>query len=246
LKDKTHYLTSKYSRPQFCQFYEDRFSIMDENLKPQTGTPSEKDLNKIHVFWNSAMGVFGKSSRINKLILLTFPVSSAFLVGLKSSSGSRENNISCRIRTEYQKKTVGFQRKEAVERLKKRFELKTGHLNYKQYIREMLDSKIAVSPFGSGEIAYRDFEIFTCGTALLKPDMSFVDTWPNLYKDQETYSAYQWDFSNLEEKVEYLLSNNNWKEIAEKGQERYRYYLSNKKGREEFCRRVVDIANRDY
>lgn len=68
-----------------------------------------------------------------------------------------------------------------------------------QYYREMLRSRICVSPFGYGEICWRDFEAVACGCLLVKPDMSHLRTRPSIFEPGETYVPVRWDFSDLEE-----------------------------------------------
>ena len=63
----------------------------------------------------------------------------------------------------------------------------------KEYRKNMYESKFVVSPFGCGEICYRDYETFMAGAALIKPDMSHLETWPNLYIPNETYFPISWD-----------------------------------------------------
>ena len=36
-----------------------------------------------------------------------------------------------------------------------------------------------------------------CGNILVKPDMSHLNTWPNIYED-DCYLKLDWDFGNLE------------------------------------------------
>ncbi len=80
-------------------------------------------------------------------------------------------------------------------------------VNPEEYYREMLRSKICVSPFGYGEVCWRDFEAVICGCLLVKPDMSHIETHPNIYRPYETYVPVKWDFSDLEEKCVRYLAN---------------------------------------
>ena len=68
---------------------------------------------------------------------------------------------------------------------------------------------MALSPFGMGEICFRDFECMQFGTIIVKPDVSRLDTIPNIYEDDETYIAVNYDWSNLNEKIDYVLSDFN-------------------------------------
>ena len=57
-----------------------------------------------------------------------------------------------------------------------------------------------------GEICFRDFECIYVVTIMIKPDMSMVLTEPNIYIDKETYFAVNYDWSNLNEVVDEILS----------------------------------------
>lgn len=69
------------------------------------------------------------------------------------------------------------------------------------YYREMLRSRMSLSPFGFGEICWRDFESILCGSLLIKPDMSHVETAPDLFDPGKTYVPVAWYYSDLGEVV---------------------------------------------
>ncbi len=74
-----------------------------------------------------------------------------------------------------------------------------------QYMRELDRSKICFSPFGFGEIAWRDYEAIVSGSVLLKPDCVHLDIQPNIFRPGETYMPVRWDFEDVAEKAEVLL-----------------------------------------
>ncbi len=78
-----------------------------------------------------------------------------------------------------------------------------------QFYNNMYNSKITMAPIGYGETAVRDIEAASFGSVLIKPDMSYVNTKPFVYEDGETYIACKYDWSDLEEKIDYVLSNYN-------------------------------------
>ncbi|MDA8791503.1 hypothetical protein N9M93_04055, partial [Candidatus Pelagibacter bacterium] len=86
-------------------------------------------------------------------------------------------------------------------------------LNKKNYINQIRLSKYVLSCYGWGEICYRDWEAAINYSLILKPDMSNIDTWPNLYNSYKTYVPLLWDLSDLEyqiyrlEKGEYDIEN---------------------------------------
>ena len=87
------------------------------------------------------------------------------------------------------------------------FKCITEQLPYEQYISNLYSSKVCLSPFGMGEICFRDFEVMALNTLLIKPDMSMVITKPNIYIDGETYFGVQYDWSNLNEVIQSVMDN---------------------------------------
>ncbi len=76
-----------------------------------------------------------------------------------------------------------------------------------QYLKELARAKICFSPFGYGEVCWRDFEAALYGSLLIKPDMSHLRTAPEFYVKDETYVSVAWDFSDLQEKMDFYLHN---------------------------------------
>lgn len=95
------------------------------------------------------------------------------------------------------------------------------------YFDELAKSKIAVSPFGWGEVCWRDFEAIACGCLLVKPSMEHVETYPFRYEDGETYVSVRWDLSDLEEKCRYYLTHEDERlRIVHNAATAYRTYFS--------------------
>ena len=80
-------------------------------------------------------------------------------------------------------------------------------LPFQEYMNALYRSRLALSPFGMGEVCYRDFEILGLGVAMIKPSMELVDTSPNCYVEDETYIPVNLDWSNLNEVVKKTLDN---------------------------------------
>ncbi len=76
-----------------------------------------------------------------------------------------------------------------------------------EFIEAMKRSKIGLSPFGMGELCYRDLEFIQYGCLLIKPDMSKVITEPDFFKPMETYVPVKPDWSDLNETIEKILDN---------------------------------------
>ena len=76
-------------------------------------------------------------------------------------------------------------------------------------MNQLRNSKISIGAFGWGEICYREFEAIKMGTAIIFPNVDYLETWPNIYQDNFSYLSYKLDFSDLLEKIELLLDDNN-------------------------------------
>lgn len=67
----------------------------------------------------------------------------------------------------------------------------------RRFRAEMARARIALSPFGWGEVTDRDFHAINHGCLLVKPDMSHLVTEPNVYRPGVTYVPVRWDGSDL-------------------------------------------------
>lgn len=77
----------------------------------------------------------------------------------------------------------------------------------KEFLTELAQSKMCFSPFGYGEVCWRDYEAALYGALLLKPDMSHLQTNPDIFVKDETYVALSWDFSDFQDVVEFYVNN---------------------------------------
>lgn len=94
---------------------------------------------------------------------------------------------------------------EAVDRITG-IEKTSGMIAKDLYMAELGRSKICFSPFGYGEICWRDFEAIAMGAVLLKPSMEHIESDPDIYVADETYVPVRWDFADLGDQVHALLS----------------------------------------
>ena len=175
----------------------DKFTLILES-----GPVATDQLGKIHVGYNLAL---------DRLITNLYAKSR-----LVTSSKVKENDIIFRgaVKSEA---WVYHLRKDVEPVLKRlpdsyRIIMPTKRVPVAEYYREMTSSKICISPFGFGEICWRDFEAVLCGCLLIKPDMGHVETNPDIFKPYETYVPVKWDFSDLAEKCVHYLENESERE----------------------------------
>lgn len=104
----------------------------------------------------------------------------------------------------YQNQKISFQRNKLYDILRRiniNDSIIGGKVSRGEYLRELEQSKISVSPFGWGEICYRDFESMYSQAILFKPDVSHLKTFPDFFNNNETYIPLRWDLSDTEQKL---------------------------------------------
>ncbi|ADY51392.1 hypothetical protein Pedsa_0820 [Pseudopedobacter saltans DSM 12145] len=111
----------------------------------------------------------------------------------------------------------------------------------RQYWKELRNSKLCVSPYGWGEICYRDFEAFISGSLLVKPSMEHLETYPNVFLPHQTYIPLNWDLDQLSEKLEDIIRQpQKYQEIAMEGQKIYKEVIYNS---QEFIDHIKKIVS---
>jgi len=159
------------------------------DIIPETPPLSEKQVAKIILGWNIALD--------DKIFNLTRDIKPSKL------QLSRHVDVSCRASVGSEQWTYGMRNDavKAINAMSEKFDIfaPTDRVSQQEYYDEMLNSRITLSPFGFGELCWRDFEAIACGSVLVKPDMSHIDTYPDLFVPGETYLPIAWDYSNLEE-----------------------------------------------
>jgi hypothetical protein len=162
----------------------------------RSGVVRENDLHKIVVGWNMALS--------KDILALWTRVSNA---------PQAQKTIDCAFRGSVKLNTItGYMRRDASNHLKhlsERFNIivSAAHIPLTEYYRELMESRICVSPFGFGELCWRDFEAVLCRSLLIKPDMSHIETSPDIFQPYVTYVPVKWDLSDLEDVCAYYLKN---------------------------------------
>ncbi len=241
LKDRSRYQRGYYGGRIFTDYYHTDFGVDDSSVLRPLATVSASDLHKIKVAWGHALADYGRWAqhlrRLRKRIPLPAFYSQRFVKPLE-----RTVDASFRFGSSYRRETVAFQR-QLVRETASALGYPTEKIARTEYLRELRESKVSVSPFGWGEPSYKDFEVIINGSALLKPDMSHVETWPDLYVAGKTYLPFKWDCSDLREVLDDVLSGDKWRQLATRAQAVYGKYLFEREGAEEFCARFRDLVS---
>jgi hypothetical protein len=166
-----------------------------ENPIPHSGTVSDEQMNKIFAGYN-----IGMDEKITSLFRDTRPASPA----------DKTVDVMCRAACDSSSWLYALRGNvgaalQPLARQGFKVVLPDRRVDQKAYYEEMRSSRICVSPFGYGELCWRDFESVLMGSLLVKPDMSHVRTEPNIFIPGETYVPVRWDFSDLAEVCERYL-----------------------------------------
>lgn len=103
-----------------------------------------------------------------------------------------------------------------------------GIVSKKRYFAELMASKVVFSPFGWGEVCFRDYEAVACGCLLLKQDMSHLTTEPDIYRPMQTYIPIRWDLSDMHDRLAWIEKNpREAADIARRGRQALRDYFRN-------------------
>jgi len=154
-------------------------------------------------------------------------------------AAKRSREIYVRMGLNFPRKTIGYQRLKLAEAMGKQ-----PRVSRAKYYREMKESKVVVSPFGWGEINNRDFEAFIYGCLLVKPSMNHLETFPHFFQDGETFLSYNWDLSDMTEKIDDAVANYpQYLEIAKNAQDLYASSVFSRSGRERFVQHFDKLIN---
>jgi hypothetical protein len=212
--DRSKYMESFYGKRIYSDFYHKTMGITEspapEPLQPLTD-PAQ--LSKLRISWNLAFGQYPASKVKAKLASKLYPYigpTGLNLLQSKFPSGSQPPSPTlAKCHARFQIKTyrtsVSFQRKLFQDITKDHPDFLTGMVPLNQYNREIQTIQATLSPFGWGELCFRDIEAILNGSVILKPQMDHVETWPNIYLKDETFVSIKWDGSDLLEKAEDLL-----------------------------------------
>jgi hypothetical protein len=231
--DGENYRRDLYAKNLFADYYHHKYHVSDRDVEYRCSPVlNGEDAKRIGLSWSIGVGDYPRRhwpQRIGTALARAgFPGLGRFFKtgrGKKPppdfSGAARSVAVHARI-DPVSCESIAYQRRLFLERIAGNPLFLTGIVPQNQYYRELYDSKITLSPFGWGEVCFRDFEAVISGSLLLKPDMSHLQTWPDIYLPYETYVPVNWDGTDLVEKTETFLANDRERRrIAENAYEQY-------------------------
>lgn len=219
LQDRACYETPHYGGRLFTDYYHRRHNVGDECPIWSDPVSEAPLLAKLRLAWSPALFPYDVvANRMAKIYARArMPVLLKWPRRYFSPKGRRPVDVSCRMSMGHKRDTVVHQRKLLAKALDGRVD--TGFVSRRRYAREMRTAKAVISPFGWGEYALRDYEAMVSGAALIKPDMGHLETWPDIYRRDETYLSVDWDLNALSQVLDGILSRpGECREVAQRGQ----------------------------
>lgn len=240
--ERSHYLRAVYGARLFAEYSHDQ-GVQDAEAPPTQAPLSQHDAGRLAVSWNTGLANYSLLGPRRGSLYRWLPTRRAFVPPRRfvSPSARRVVAVSCRMGLRYRYATVGHQRQRMAEQLV--HHRRTDRISKFAYMRELAASRVVASPFGYSEINYKDFETFLAGAALLKPDMSHLETWPNYYRPDDTYIRHSWDLADVPQRLEEALRDTERTvAIAQRGQDLHRWHVADRAGQEAFVQRFVSIV----
>jgi hypothetical protein len=243
LKDRKAYMKYHYGNRIWADFYHHAEGIKDDDDAVSRNVTDPALLDRLRVSWNSGLADYSLHGplrmalrdRIPSDALLRFPTR------FTPADSKRDIPFVCRMGTSYARNSVAHQRRRIAELLRGR--MATDKLGRRAFLQEMRNTRLVVSPFGFGEITLKDFEAILCGATLLKPDMSHLETWPDIFRGGDTIVTHKWDLSDFLDRVtEAEDQRRDLASIAAAAQDVYRTALSGRVAADGFVARVQSIV----
>ena len=261
-KDKSLYRKDYYGGRIFSDYYHEHFNVNDVDVFQQH-YPLEKEYEeKVDLSWNIGLGNIHESFTLKSYLKRIFPFASSkpnYNQKFVNPNDKKPIDLYIRTSANLARPSVAFHRQELLRKLTdyqnnhkiismvgsnvknsnhsldSLLESNSKRIPTKKIRKIMEMTKVMPSPFGWGELGVRDYEAFKYGALLLKPDMSHMETWPNLFIPEKTFVPLNWSFSDLAEKMEKVLSDETYRiDISIAGQDVYKASIS-EEGMNDFC-----------
>ncbi|MEQ9437866.1 MAG: hypothetical protein RIG62_02420 [Cyclobacteriaceae bacterium] len=223
--EQTYYFNRKYADFYATWQNRPRESFEANELLSQ----HTEHVHKIGLWWNIAYNILAAVPRWERWLDVYFRNKTPEFPPHSVLTTKKDIDLHAMFVIKDQRGAINAQRHHAWEKLatmQQEFSITPTdrRVSERTYFAYMKRSYCVLSPFGWGEICYRDFEGFLWDTCLLKPDMDDIDTWPDLFEKNQTYVPLAWDLNDLEEKLTATLADDYFRQQLT--QQAYQRYIS--------------------
>jgi hypothetical protein len=204
-----------YGRHLFTDYYHEEYGVEDEKRFTRLPLSPEVNASKIVLAWNLGAGAYPIHpfhQKIGVALARLFGKKGIYwrystpAIRSKQSTAQKSTFVHAHFGAKKGRPTVDFQRELFFGLIEGEEEFRCGQVSKKEYDENMSKAMITLSPFGWGEVCFRDFEAIQHGSTLMKPDMSHLETWPDIYEPYETYIPVSWDGDDIVPKAREYLS----------------------------------------
>lgn len=213
-RDRSMYAREFYGNRIFADFYHRQYGVTDDPpQKPFVPLRVPGDTHRLRIAWNITVGRYPVSRWNDRIAHAAVTVAGKtglrllpYRTSLASAPPTPDQPV-CHARFGHTRygNSIGYQRRVLLETVSGKNQFLSGQVPRDQYARELTSVQAVLSPFGWGEICYRDAEAILNGAVLVKPNMDHIETWPNVFHPGETYVPIRWDGSDTVENVTALL-----------------------------------------
>ncbi|MBD1397711.1 hypothetical protein H9Q13_11095 [Pontibacter sp. JH31] len=242
LINKENYLKPMYGSQLFTDYYNTNFGVTDEKIKIRSAPSDPTVLNKLRVSWNLGCGVYPMPNQNIIKIARGFTTYNfpkllkpwyQFNYNKMINELNKPINYASKLKLVHARfgykglpNTIAYQRQLLLNKCKINKKVISGKINQKAYNAEIKGVASVLSPFGWGEVCFRDFEAVLNGALLIKPNMDMLETWPNIYLSSKTYLPIDWNGENLLETIESVTDSlGTYYDIVETAREEYKNSL---------------------
>jgi len=240
LRDRSGYLKPFYGHRPYTDYYHRRYGVEDDVPEWSRPVADPASLAKLRLSWNSGLADYSLFGPYRMALYMRLPLRGLlrFPAPVAGPGGARPHPVTSRFATRYARNTVGWQRQQIHQKLAGR--VQTRKIGRRLYFDELKRSKVVISPFGFGEITLKDYEAILNGALLLKPDMSHMTTWPDLFEAGRTMLTHSWDLNDLHSELERAIGGfDSYVDLAEEAQVRYRRHTTDAGAAQLFADRLI-------
>lgn len=215
-KDRSLYGLPLHGKELFSDYYHRNYGVCDPDWEDRPVETRSDQLAKLRLSWNIGIGDYPRGKQRQRA-----GVAAARLMGGKAAKwfysrkkaprdpvAANRGIFNVHARFGYPaRESIAFQRRLIMSRIEGSRNFLTGNVPQGQFNFEAAHSKIILSPYGWGELCLRDFEAVRNGALLMKPAMEHLETWPDIFREYETYVPIGWDAADLPDKADFYLAN---------------------------------------
>ena len=196
--DQDNYLRSYTGKSNLTDYVAREYGIAPKPADiPTSGVLEPDDLTKLYLGWSTALD--DKHMELLEEMKPRTPPSAKDIDVLCRASLPQDWSFPLRNAVISKVQPLIASRRTAIS-------LPTSRVPRKQYYEELRRSRICISPFGYGEVCGRDIEAIICGCLLVKPEMSHIRSYPDIFVPGVTYVPVRWDYADLAETCERYLN----------------------------------------